>query len=183
STPDMIQPEELKKSEPLKWSTGTGTDLWELFCACIAGDMPTISRLLANDPSLVRSHYAYRTPLYFAVREDRLEAAEYLPAHGADPIGLAVNDSLLDICRDRGYAGMERMLESKLERLHGVSPRGEALARAIRARDLSAVRSLLDASPELLHVGDQRSNQAIHWAAMTRQLDLIDELLARGADI
>src|SRR5262245_39718203 len=179
----MIQPEELKKSEPLKWSAGTGTDLWELFCACIAGDMPTIGRLLANDPSLVRGHHAYRTPLYFAVREDRLEAAEYLLDHGADPIGLAVNDSLLEICRDRGYADMERMLEARLEHLHGVSPRGEAIARAIRERDLSAVRSLLDASPELLHVGVRRSNQAIHWAVMTRHLGLIDELLARGADI
>ena len=179
----MIQPEELKKSEPLKWSAGTGTDLWELFCACIAGDMPTIGRLLADDPSLVRGHHAYRTPLYFAVREDRVEAAEYLLDHGADPIGLAVNDSLLEICRDRGYADMERMLEARLEHLHGVSPRGEAIARTIRERDLSATRSLLDASPELLHVGDRRSNQAIHWAVMTRQLGLIDELLARGADI
>jgi ankyrin repeat protein len=179
----MIQPEELKKSEPLKWSPGIGLDLWELFCACIAGDIATITRLLTNDPTLVRSHYAYRTPLYFAVRENRLEAAEYLLDHGADPIGLAVNDSLLDICRDRGYADMEAMLESKLERLHGVSPRGEAVAQAIRARDLPRVRSLLGASPELLHVGDPRSNQPIHWAVMTRQLDLIDELLARGADI
>jgi ankyrin repeat protein len=179
----MIQPEELKTSEPLKWSAGTGTELWELFCACIAGDLPTIGRLLANDPSLARGHYSYRTPLYFAVREDRVEAAEYLLDHGADPIGLAVNDSLLEICRDRGYVDMERMLESRLEHLHGVSPRGEAIARAIRDRDFSAVRSLLDASPELLHVGDRRSNQALHWAVMTRQLGLIDELLARGADI
>jgi ankyrin repeat protein len=179
----MIQPDELKKSEPLRWSTGTGTDLCELFSASIAGDVPTIGRLLANDPSLVRGHSAYRTPLYFAGREDRLEAAEYLLDHGADPIGLAVNDSLLEICRDRGYADMERMLESRLEHLHGVSPRGEAIARAVRDRDLSGVRSLLDASPEPLPVGDRRSNQAIHWAVMTRQLDLIDERLARGADI
>jgi hypothetical protein len=49
----MIQPDELKKSEPLIRSAGTGTDLWELFCTCIAGDMTTIGRLLANDPGLV----------------------------------------------------------------------------------------------------------------------------------
>jgi hypothetical protein len=29
----MIQPDELKKNEPLIWSTGTGTDAWEMFCA------------------------------------------------------------------------------------------------------------------------------------------------------
>ncbi len=45
------------------------------------------------------------------------------------------------------------------------------------------MRSLLDASPELLHTGDGRSNRPIHWAAMTRQIEVIDELLVRGADI
>ena len=29
----MIQPDELKKSDPLQWSTGTGTDVWAMFCA------------------------------------------------------------------------------------------------------------------------------------------------------
>ena len=72
----MIQPDELKSRGRLKWSTGTGTDVWELLCAAAAGDLETIIRLLARDPSLARSHYAYRTPLYFAVRENHLEAAE-----------------------------------------------------------------------------------------------------------
>lgn len=179
----MIQPEELKKSEPLKWSAGIGTDVWQLFCAAIDGDMPAMTRLLDSDPSLVRCHYHYRTPLYFSVRENRLEAAENLLDRGADPIGLAVNDSLLDICRDRGHVEITQMLEAKLERLHHASPRGDATGKAIRERDLPAVRALLDASPELINAGDQRSNQPIHWAVMTRQLGLIDELLARGADI
>ena len=45
------------------------------------------------------------------------------------------------------------------------------------------MRRLLDDSPELLHAGDERSNQPIHWAVMTRQIDIIDELLSRGANI
>jgi ankyrin repeat protein len=45
------------------------------------------------------------------------------------------------------------------------------------------MRDLLDADPALVRKGDQRSNQPIHWATMTRQLDAIDELLRRGADI
>lgn len=179
----MIQPDELKKTEPLKWSTGIGTDVWELFLAAAAGDLPAIARLLTRDPTLVRCQHAYRTPLYFAVRENRVEAAQYLLDHGADPIGLAVNDSLLEICRDRGYSDMESMLEAALVRLHGASSKGEAVGHAVRARDLPAVRALLDTSPELVNAGDSRSNQPIHWAVMTRQLELIDELLARGADI
>jgi ankyrin repeat protein len=179
----MIRPEELKKSEPLTWSTGTGTDVWDLFCACITGDLDSARRLVGRDPTLVRAQYAYRTPIYFAVRENQIEVAKFLLDHGADPLSLAVNDSLLDICRDRGYREMLALLETSLARRQGASTHGEAVAAAIRGRDLTSVRQLLDKSPELLHAGDERSNQPIHWAVMTRQLDIIDELLARGADI
>src|SRR5678815_4716648 len=93
----MIQPDELKKDEPLLWSTGTGTDVWELFCSCIAGNLEAVTRLVEKDPSIVRCHFAYRTPLYFAVRENLIEVARFLLERGADPLSLAVNDSLLDI--------------------------------------------------------------------------------------
>ncbi|HXF38797.1 MAG TPA: ankyrin repeat domain-containing protein [Blastocatellia bacterium] len=179
----MIQPDELKTNEPLLWSTGTGIDVWDLFCACIAGDLDEVTRLFTKDPSLVRCHYAYRTPIYFAVRENQLEVARFLLEHGADPLSLAVGDNLLGICRDRGHSEMEKLLEANFASVHGASPKGEAIAAAIRERDLTKVQSLLDASPELLHAGDERSNQPIHWAVTTRQLDTIDELLGRGADI
>ena len=179
----MIQPEALKKRERLEWSTGSGVDVWDLFCACIAGDLPAVKRLVGQDPSLVRSQHAYRTPLYFAVRENRLDVAAFLLEQGADPFGLALNDTLLEVCRDRGYSGMSSLLEEHFASRLNASPRGEALAVAIRERDLPRVRGLLDASPELLHKGDERSNQPIHWAVMTRQVEVVDELLARGANI
>jgi ankyrin repeat protein len=179
----MIQPEELKKDEALLWSTGTGTDVWELFCACIAGDLETVKRLVNKDPSIVRCHYAYRTRIYFAVRENQIEVAAFLLQYGADALSLAVNDSLLDVCRDRGYLEMQKLLETTYANKHGASETGEALAAAIRERDLAKVISMLDGAPELLRAGDCRSNQPIHWAVMTRQIDMIDELLARGADI
>jgi len=179
----MIQPDALKKHEPLIWSPGIGTDVWEMFCAAITGDLETIKRLLTKDSSLVRSVHAYRTPLYFAVRENQVEVAAFLLEHGADPLNGPLHDSLLDIARDRGYATLQRLLETKLAGTYGVSPEGTAIAAAIRDCDLARIRSLLDASPEHLHAGDERTNQPIHWAVMTRQIDLIDELLARGADI
>jgi ankyrin repeat protein len=179
----MIQPDELKKKKPLKWSPGTGADVWKLFCACIAGDLKAVKRLVKKNPAIVRANYAYRTPIYFAVRENQVAVARFLLERGADPLSLAVNDSLLDICRDRGYAEMERLLENHLAVARGASPRGEAVAEAIRERDLVKVKQLLDASPDLLNAGDGNSNQPIHWAAMTRQPEIIDELLSRGADI
>ena len=179
----MIQPEELKKNERLKWSAGAGTDVWAAFCAAIAGDLKAIQTLVERDPSLVRCHYAYRTPLYFAVLENQLEVARFLLERGSDPLALAVNDSLLDITRDRGYGEMERLLEAHLAGVQGASPKGNGIAAAIRERNPEQVRKLLDESPDLLHAGDERSNQPIHWAVMTRQIDLINELLRRGADI
>jgi ankyrin repeat protein len=179
----MIRREALAKDEPLKWSPGRGTDVWDLFCACRAGDLPTVKRLVEKDPALVRSQHAYRTPTYFAVRENQLEVAAFLLEHGADPLGLAVNDSLLTICRDRGYSELEKLLEASFAKIQGASSKGEVAAAAIRERNLEKVRSVLDASSELLNAGDERSNQPIHWAVMTRQIDFVDELLARGADI
>ncbi|MDX2032171.1 MAG: ankyrin repeat domain-containing protein [Blastocatellia bacterium] len=179
----MIQPEALKRDEPLLWSTGRGVDVWEMFCACIAGDLEAVRRLVQKDPALVRCQHAYRTPIYFAVRENRVAVASFLLESGADPLSLAVNDSLLQIARDRGCEEMEELLAAAFAARQGASPKGEAVAEAIRARDLEGVRAILDASPELLHEGDGRSNQPIHWAAMTRQPEMIDELLARGANI
>jgi len=179
----MIQPEALKKRERLLWSTGSGVDVWDLFGACLAGDLRTVKRLVDNDPSLVRSQHAYKTPVYFAVRENRIDVVAFLLERGADPFGLAVNDSLLEICRDRGYGDLAHLLEETFADTRNASPRGQAVAAAIREHDVRKLRSLLDASPGLLHAGDERSNQPIHWAVMTRQIEVIDELLGRGADI
>jgi RNA polymerase sigma factor (sigma-70 family) len=179
----LIQPEELKKAEPLVWSPGIGTEVWELFCAAASGELTRIKRLLDKDPALVRANYIYRTPIYFAVRENQVEAAAMLLERGADPLSLAYHDTLLEVARDRGYAGMQKLLEGHLAKAHGASAAGETVPAAIRERDLAKVRSLLDAAPELLRAADARGNQPIHWAAMTRQPSMIDELLARGADI
>lgn len=179
----MVQPDELKTNAPLMWSSGTGTDVWEMFKAASKGDAATIEQLLDRDQSLARCQFVYRTPLYFAVRENQVEAARLLLERGARAIDVGVDDTFLQVSRDRGHTQMQDLLEAHLARSAGASPKGNSLAAAIRERDLPKMRQLLDASPDLLHTGDERSNQPIHWAAMTRQLDVIDELLARGADI
>ncbi|HEY3443315.1 MAG TPA: ankyrin repeat domain-containing protein [Paludibaculum sp.] len=179
----MIRPEELTTDAPLVWSPGTGNSVWAIFTAAIAGDVPAIRQLLAGDPALVRCHFHYRTPIYFAVRENQLSAAAFLLEHGADPASLAVGDSLREITRDRGYAGMQRLLEDFFVNKYNISPLGDPVAAAIRRREPLEAQALLDASPALLHAGDQHGNQPIHWAVMTRQIEMIDQLLIRGADI
>ena len=179
----LIQPDALKKNEPLVWTPVLGADLWQMFTAAVTGDLLTITRLVAKDPSLVRAYYEYRTPLAFAVRENQLEVAAFLLARGADPINSGTPDTLLQIARDRGYVEMQKLLETAIAGAERGAPNGEPVAAAIRDRDLAEVRRLLDASPELVNGVDERTNQPIHWAVMTRQLDMIDEVLARGADI
>jgi RNA polymerase sigma factor (sigma-70 family) len=179
----LIRPEGLAKRAPMFWTPGMGADLWELFCAAITGDLEAIRRLLDRDPALVRAWWEYRTPLSFAVRENQLDAAALLLERGANPIESGTPDTLLQIARDRGYVEMERLLEGAITRGRGAPRDGEPIAEAIRRRDRRAVRRLLDASPRLVHAVDERSNRPIHWAVMTRQPDVIDELLARGADV
>jgi ankyrin repeat protein len=74
------------------------------------------------------------------------------------------------------------VLEKTLAGKNG-SPKGGVIAEAIKSRDLKKVQSLLDTSPELVNASDKSGNQPIHRAVMTRQPDMIDELLSRGADI
>jgi len=178
----MFRPEALTKDEPLFWSTGKGTDVWEMFTAAMTGDMQKIKLLLDKDPSLIRSQYDYRTPMSFAVRENQLDVAAFLLEQGANPVTSGTDDTLLDIARERGYSEIQRLLEKALAGKNG-SPKGAIIAEAIRGRDLKKVQTLLDTSPELVSANDEDGAQPIHWAVMTRQPDILDELLNRGADI
>lgn len=176
----LIQPDALKEERPWMWSPGIGTDVWAMFRACVLGDLEAVRRLVDRDPSLVRAHYEYRTALSFAVCADRLDVAEYLVDHGALDSGLG---DPVQMARDRGHSAMVELLERKMRELYGASAEGELVAEAIRSRSLPELRRLLDERPSLLRAGDRRSNEPIHWAVMTRRIDVIDELVRRGADL
>jgi ankyrin repeat protein len=179
----MLQPAALKSDRKLLWSPGRGSELWTLFQACIAGDLDAVRALIKKDPSLARAHYNYRKPLYFAVRENRMDVVQFLLEHDRNPLDLWVDDDPIEIARDRGYKEMEQLLANTLETTFNASPKGEPVALSLRNHDVKQMCELLDADRELLRKGDRRSNQPIHWATMTRQLDALEELLRRGADI
>jgi len=179
----MLQPAALKSDQKLLWSAGRGTDVWALIQACASGDLETVRALIAKDPSLARAHYDYRKPLYFAVRENNVDIARFLLQHDRNPMDLWVDDNPIEIARDRGYVEMEHLLTHTLETTFNASPKGEPVALALRNHDLMRMRELLDGQPDLIAKGDTGSSQPIHWATMTRQLEAIDELLRRGADI
>jgi len=179
----MLQPADLKSDQKLMWSPGRGIDVWALIQACASGDLETVRALIARDPSLARSHYEYRKPLYFAVRENRIDVVRFLLEHDRNPLDLWVDDDPIEMARHRGYTPLEQLLTHTLDAKFNASPQGEPVALALRQHDLEQMRELLDTQPALVGKGDQRSNQPIHWATMTRQLDAIDELVRRGAAI
>ena len=128
----MLRPAALRSDEKLLWSPGRGTDLWALIQACISGDLDAVRALIARDPSLARAHYTYRKPLYFAVRENRVDIARFLLEHDHNPLDLWVDDSPLEIARDRGHVEMERLLTETLDTVFYASSTGEPRGRPLR---------------------------------------------------
>jgi ankyrin repeat protein len=201
----MVQPDELKRDEPLLWSVGRGTEVWGLFVACASGDLVAVERLINTNPSLVRAHYDYRTPLYFAVRENRMAVATVLIERGANPF--YNGDDLVEMARVRRLADMEALLESKRPTSRRPLSMVQTVARAFRDRDVAAVREilsrpssldiwtaafignvdrvreLLDGDPSLVNrVGDDRSGTPLVHAAGRGHLAVVRLLLERGAD-
>jgi ankyrin repeat protein len=178
----MLQPKSLQSEDFQPWSRGRGVDVWKMICAAITGDLDTIRSLVERDPGLATCEYEYFTPLRFAVRENHRAVVDFLIEKGADPTDES-GDSLVQIAKDRGYNELAAFFEERLKERYQIVPEGSAVAAAIRVRDVVKAQELLDARPELIHAADERGNQPIHWAVMTRQIDLIDYLLGRGADI
>jgi ankyrin repeat protein len=178
----MLQPESLKSTAYQPWSRGRGVDVWAMLCASITGDLESIKRLVRADPNLVECEYEYFKPLRFSVRENQRATVDYLLENGADP-AYEAGDSLVTIARDRGYTELAAFLVAKLKEQYQIIPEATAVAAAIKARDVGRVRALLDNNSDLVDAADESGNQPIHWAVMTRQVELIDYLLERGANI
>ena len=183
----MVRPEELTKNEPLLWSAGNGTEVWDLFCACAAGDQETVERLVGANPSLVRAHYEYRTPLYFAVRENQMAVARFLLDRGANPF--YNGEDLIEMSRLRRLPEMEALIESHRSKSSLVNRPNEdglakALANAADRGQLEVVRSLLSqgADPNAPEEGNAPHGRALYAAVYNRHFDVARLLLEHGAN-
>src|SRR5215831_7238217 len=127
----MVQPEDLKSDAYQLWWRGRGIDVWAMLCASITGDLETIKKLVARDPSLIDCEFEYFKPIRFAVRENQRAVAEFLFEQGADPTYEA-GPSLLALASDRGYAELAALIQSKLTERYSVVPEATAVAAAIK---------------------------------------------------
>ena len=180
----MKRPPELRSKQPLLWSTGTGVDVWAMFRAARDGDIPALRRLAQERPVADPLPLLLPdTPLFRRAREPDLQAVKLLLDHMGDPLSLAVNDTLLEVARHRGYREMEQLLERWLSERFRVSARGEAVGDGNSREEYPEGTPAARCGAGARALGDERGNQPIHWAVMTRQLKMIDEVLDRGADI
>jgi ankyrin repeat protein len=178
----MRQPRSLQTEEYQKWGRGRGVDIWNMITASISGDLDTIKKLVAADPNLLTCEKGYLTPLYFASRENQRHVVEFLIANGVNP-AFEAGDDILTVVRDRGHTELTDFFEKLLKARYQIMPGGEEMAALIRAFDGVGVKQAIEANPSLVHVADKRGNKPIHWASLTRQIDLIDFLLTKSADI
>ena len=79
-----------------------GREYWEMICAAIRNDLPTLQERLKAFPGLARREFWYTSPLWFAVREGNLEAVElFWQTHAY-----------------KGYQGLHKLIEMADERGH-----------------------------------------------------------------
>ena len=177
------QPDFLQTDARVLWCWGNGNDVWGTFEAAMSGDVGRLESLIKKDPDLIRCECGYRTPFHFAVRENQLEAVKWLLNRGADVANTyqGWHDRPVQISRDRGNHEMASLIESFLIERWGICSGGDEIGEAFRERDVKLTQQLIEKHG--VSVADERGNQPLHWAVMTRQIEFVDSLLAAGADI
>ena len=174
----MIKPAELESED--------NRGVWEVLTAAAGGDVATLRHWLAQDSRLSRAGYWYLPAVHFAVREGHADAARLLFASGADPERNGWYDgSLIEMARERGHDDVARVVEEARQRCGRVlaQPGDHPIHAAAIHGDAEAVRTLLDADPNLVNLGDQFGATALHRAVLCGSRAVVALLLDRGADV
>jgi ankyrin repeat protein len=164
-----------------------GNDAWALFEAAAVGDAPAAGALLAKDRGLANAQYWYQFPIHLAVYGGHAKVVKVLLAAGADP-GQSIYtynswNKLLACAEERGERAIAELLRAAMREKFNYSPEFEDLQRAIVERDRRKIERVLRRRPKLIHAADALGNTTLHWAVVTRQLDLLKRFVAAGTSI
>ena len=159
---------------------------WQLFCASRVGDYSRVEKLLDADASLVNAQYWYEFPIHMAVRSDHLDIAKLLIERGADPGQSRYTynswDKLLRITQERGFSEMEAYLSSVMLERFNYDPRFVSCVELIKKRNFNDICNFIIKEPELMDSADAFGNSVLHWAVLSRNLELINFLLNKNID-
>ena len=118
--------------------------------------------------------------LLAAFRGGKPDVSAEVHAHyrSADPAVFELHDAQLVIARAYGFESWPKLKAY----VDGVTV--TRLAEAVRAGDLAAVRAMLDARPELVHMdmAEHNEHRALHYAVLDRNPQMVRLLMDRGAD-
>lgn len=163
-----------------------GEEAWGLFEACRDGDEARARELLAGDPKLVHAQYWYTQPIHLAVYANQPAIVRMLLEAGTEPGRTRFMDSgwnkLLRRATDYGFDEVGAVLVSVARERFGYAPEFDLMRRAIVSRKRRQLDAVLGRTPGLVRASDIVGRNAVHWAVMTRQPELVAPLCALGAD-
>lgn len=161
-----------------------------LGAACERGDLDEVKRILADMPQLVRQDALSNDehqPLHFAAYGNQVTVARHLMSLGADPLkGIYPHreaTSARAIAFDRGFTAFVDAIDAHLEASRGASDAGRDLCDVTGAGDLNRVQDILGADASLLEARDNHGRTPLLRAVMGGHVDLVEWLLAQGADV
>ena len=184
----MIRPGGLSGNRPYRLRDGTtvtNEDVWSTLVAARDGDLDRFKALVKRAPALAHVEYNYTPPLHFAVREGHLALTEFLIEQGADFAGYRTypfGDALLTMAEEREHNELAALLRGRLSRRFALAEGMRAIIDAGRAGDRRRVMDELDRDPSLARKSNEVGDTALHNAAHQGDIELVELLLAAGAD-
>ena len=183
----MIRPVELRSSRPYTLPDGavvTTDDVFRMFVAARAGELPEVKRLAAGAPGLATVEYNYTPPIHFAVREGHVALVEFLIERGADIAyrSYPFADSLLMMAEEREHGDVAALLRPLLARRFALAAGTREIIDAARAGDLARVHTELARDRGLARASNETGDTPLHHAAHNGHFHIIEALLDAGAD-
>jgi ankyrin repeat protein len=165
---------------------GLANNVWSMLVACKTGEMSIVQALLNDEPTLANCSWGYFTPIHFAVREGHTEIVRLLLEYKADATiksGLSWQDTPLQKALDRGLENTSSLLQNHLHHSLNSNSIGTIIATLIKEHKICKLKTLIEENPDAIHASDEQGNTALHWAVLTRKVNLIDLLIEKGANL